>query len=337
MSPHEIRHIRLEGIIEIISGKRGIIKSNNLLLPLAVLVFVNKSINGLYGLVVFFAIFAVVVCWSLACIFINDIADRTDDTRVGKRRWIWKLPAGHAVSFVLFLVGFGVLVLLLFDTLPITYGAYGAALLLGIFYSVKPFRGKERGLLGLVVYSLSCTIAFVVIPWTWIGRNPVTLGILCPAVFLDKWVNLHFHQVVDYTSDKERDTTTFAVRQGLESARTTLYYGASAASVAFIVVGIFLLLNDPWLLSPVALSLLIAAGLSFIVWYMQRKRQKKGSALIRELPWFYLGLTYAMLRVAPFLIFIILAQQDSFMWGAVVWVAALLVIESWHSLHYNYE
>ena len=86
------------------------------------------------------------------------------------------------------------------------------------------------------------------------------MALLVAAVFSDKWVNLHFHQIVDHQSDSSAQTRTYAVEVGPERARQTLLplaYLSSLIMLATLAYALWGQQTDPlwqWL------GLAISAG-----------------------------------------------------------------------------
>lgn len=322
---------------EAIWGRRGLIKSNHLWLPLAVLLTVSISGGGSLLLAFCLRVFLAVVCWSLASILLNDLTDYPEDLAAGKRRWIYRRSKGTGVLIVVLLIGIGALALLSGSTKSGALLAYGGAVALGALYSIRPLRFKERGFGGLLAYSLSATLAFVFIPWAGLGAKLTPLLILAPAVFLDKWVNLHFHQVVDYEADRRSGTRTYAVRAGRENARRGLKWAARLASLSLLAVIAYTVLMLPrWqmVVLPATAGIVLAAAVHAQV---ARRRPGRVSALESELSWPYLGLTYAAFRLLPLILLLRIALRDSTMWLVALAAGSLILIESVYSINYRYE
>ena len=192
-------------------GRRGIVKTANLWLPLALLLVSRPAPAGASDAITCGWIFLAVFCWAQACILGNDISDTRDDDASGKRRWIAQLPSLAGYLVVIFLSVIGACSAYLAGKQPAAPVIFVLALALGLLYSFKPIRLKERGALGLWAYSFSAALAFAVTPWVileHVGWH--TLAVLIPAVFFDKWTNLHFHQLVDYEADRISNTQTYA-------------------------------------------------------------------------------------------------------------------------------
>ena len=333
-TPELWKHITKESIW----GNRGLIKISSLLLPLSVIFTFNTQKIGQKNQATFFKISLVVTCWLLISILFNDIADSKDDYISGKMRWINRLSPVLRTLILLLLLGIGLGTLLLSGSPNSTTWIFFAAVVAGFFYSFKPLRFKERGIWGLLTYSLACALGYCVIPWTWLASNRELLLLLAPAVFLDKWVNLNFHQVVDYESDLKMETKTYVVLVGPGYARNTLKWISGLTSLWLIGVFIYVALLLPaWraVIIPAVGTTVLACGLYIFI--IRRQSSGKKTLLVRELSWFYLGLTYAILRILPLVLFVWLSFRDPSMWAAVALTVVILMVESWFFLRYHYE
>ncbi|MFO8006872.1 MAG: hypothetical protein R6V05_03960, partial [Candidatus Brocadiia bacterium] len=163
---------------ETVWGRRGAVKLASLWLPLAFIVSTSRLTPGRTAWLECLRVFAVLFCWSSFSILANDLADRPVDAAAGKRRLLGQLPAGVGRAVVASLAVAGVLIMLWGGTTGGALAAYSAALLLAFLYSVKPFRLKARGWAGLLTYSLSCAVAYVAVPWAWLGAGWSVLAVL---------------------------------------------------------------------------------------------------------------------------------------------------------------
>jgi len=323
---------------ESVWGKRGLIKTGSLWFPLAVLIALRPAwwADGAAGIGVgCLALFAMAVCRTLACILANDLTDRATDVAARKRRWILDVPPRLGVAIVLCLCATGIAVSGVSMAWAVT-SAYTVSLALGLAYSLPPLRLKERGTLGMVGYSLSGALAYVVVPWLWVGGSDGALGILGAAVFLDKWVNLHFHQVVDYEADQQAAGGTLNVRVGLTKMRETLKLAAALASVAMVACMVLLATEGrPGQCGVVLLSGVMAVA---VARYVMGAREREGStALVRELPSAYLALTYTIFWAMPPLAFAVGAWRWPVLWLPAALSGALFFLQSWYSSRYRYE
>ncbi len=322
---------------ESIWSHRGIIKVSTLLLPISVILALEDPSQTSSGsFTALLAILLTVSCWILVSTLANDLTDAKEDRIAEKTRWINRLPVLLRAGVVLLLFGIG-LSATLFSLDPITTaGVYVLALTIGFLYSVKPPRLKEHGIWGLPAYSLACALGYAVLPWSWLGGPWKWLLLMAPAVFLDKWTNLHFHQVIDLPSDLKGGIDTYAVRVGIDRARKTLRGAAALSSLASLVVLSALFQKLPeWR----AAILLAAAGTVLgcgVYARLARRSPQNETSLTRELPWFYLGITYAVFRVLPLVLMIRLSMQNPNMRPAAALTIFILLIESLFFLRYRY-
>ena len=321
---------------EALWGRRGLLKINTLWLPIAVLLAENSAGNA-PPLAVLASIALVVTTWIFLSTLTNDLSECRQDRAAGKRRWICSLPPVVSWGILLALPAGGWSILVLSKSPAGAKWAYGLAVLLGIIYSLKPLRLKERGLWGIAGYSLSCSLAYAVLPWAWLKSGGTAILFLWAAVFADKWVNLHFHQVIDRAADISGGFRTYAVRAGLEKARRSLRWSAGSASAALLALFIYIIMVFPDERSLIG----FAAGIFAAAWifYILRAyvRRARNNALLQELPWHYLGLTLFILRVLPVILWAILALKNRSLWPAFVAVAVTVAAESWLSFRYRYQ
>ena len=235
------------GLREVLLGKRGLIKANLLWLPLAVFFSFYNSESREDVLFLFFLIFLSVACWALGNILANDLCDLQIDLESGKQRWICTLrpQVGRAVVVLIFAVGLGIQFV---GGSWQSICSYAAATALGLGYSLKPFRLKEKGAWGVLAYSLACALAYVVVPYFLMWSELSWLMILFLVVLLDKWVNLHFHQIIDYDADLGRGINTLAVHSGQTRARKWLTIISHLSAILFALVFIHIARQIPdWL------------------------------------------------------------------------------------------
>jgi 4-hydroxybenzoate polyprenyltransferase len=332
-SPKLWKHIAKESIW----GNRGLIKISSLFFPVsAILTFSTREI-GHENVSAFFQISLVVASWMFLSILFNDIADFRDDQLSGKLRWINRFSPIFRVLIIVFFLGIGLGTPTISRSPISTVWIFLAAVVTGFFYSFKPLRLKERGIWGLFAYSLACTFGYSVIPWIWLSAKGIVLLLIAPAVFLDKWVNLHFHQVVDYESDFETGTKTYAVSVGSGKARNSLRWASSFASLWFLTVFLYFTLLLPTWQTYVFLAVVTVLLVSGFYIFSVRRSSRNATSLVRELSWSYLGFAYAVLRFFPLVLFIRLSLSEPSIWAVVAFVAFILIVESWFWLRYPNE
>ncbi|MBM4039721.1 MAG: hypothetical protein FJ290_14530 [Planctomycetes bacterium] len=332
MSPPEAPPLWRQIPRESLWGRRGLVKSAALWLPLSLVVAANPALDRGSAWLPCLLLFVAAACRTIGSILANDLADRADDTAAGKSRWILRLSPAAGRAAVAAILATGPLALVLGGAPVGAAAAYVASLVLALAYSLRPARLKERGTLGLFAYGAQGALAYGVTPWAWLGDDAALLPLLCLPVFLDKWVNLHFHQVLDREADRSAGVRTYAVAAGLERARRTLMAAACLASaslagvLAFVAVAL-----PPW--GPwVAGAALLIAGAASAYAFLTRRRRGEATRLVAELPCHYLGLTYSLFRVLPVLLFATPA-----LWVPCAIAAGLAALDTWHSLRYRYS
>lgn len=317
--------------------KRAALKAVHLWLPVAAIAGVRSFDGGASFVGNAVRIFIAAACYVAVSILVNDLADRSADESAGKRRPITEASARTAWRLLIFLIWAGAVVLLVSDMPRAVVGAYAAAILVGLLYSLRPARFKARGFLGPLAYSLSTSLAYLLMPWVGLsGRWPVLLA-LAPAVLLDKWVQLHFHQVIDHDADRGCGTRTLAVALGLSRAGQTLLWAARAASLAMLSAAGWVVYGLPEGRGVVAA--LSCAGAVGVALYARHARRCPGrsSDLLRLVPSHYLALSYAVFRVLPLALLFLFGLRNPSAWILFALAALTVALESRHMLAYRYE
>jgi len=326
-----------QAVAETLWGRRGVAKAVHCCMPLGVAASAGASFPpGRLWLVCLQVLF-VSACWAQAAILANDLADRETDAAVGKRRWIWRLRRGSVALLVAVAVGAGVLVVLAADAGTGPLAAYCAAVVLALLYSIRPVRLKEKGLAGPFAYAAAAGLAYGVMPCAWLRAGWTVWAAVAPAVSLDKWVNLHFHQVIDYAGDRDRGTRTLVAAVGPDRAWGTLRWMAVLASAWLLGATTFAVLRlTTW--QGIAVGCCAASGLAAAA-YARAGRRRAGDEAGRlcELPLVYLASAVSVLRVLPLVLFVRLAVLDGSMWITAGMVASLVALDSWHMLRYRHE
>ena len=318
-------------------GRRGLLKANAAWLPLSVFLLTDSARIDPQRTLWLIPIFLCVMSWILVSILANDLSDRQTDRASGKERWISSLPMAGAIAILMILLAGSLGLILTFRSPVAVRWVYTGAVLTGLSYSLRPFHFKGWGVWGILVYSLSCALAYAAIPGVWMKAGPVALGLAGAVVFLDKWVNLLFHQIIDHEADSKGKIRTYAVRAGLDSARRILCGMEGLASLGMLAVLAYIAVHSgEWrvvILSVVGVSFAAAAAFAGLA----SKRSKMRTALVSELSWVYLGLTFAVFRVLPLVLLWTLALESKALWWALGAALVMLAAESWQSLRYRYE
>ncbi len=317
-----------DALSQIILKPRGILKMSQIWLPLSLILAAGTAVDPRRRFPVSLYLLYAVLSKGLSSILINDLTDREIDQGAGKERWITALPSPAGILVPVFLLGSGVLALIAAGGGPLVLGAYGASLILGILYSLKPVRFKERGVWGIIAYPLSAGILHAVVPWTLFRPAFWLLPLLFAAVVGDKLVQILFHQVVDFDSDSAGKIKTFAVISGRRRAALALgrvLNFALAADAALLICILFQAWVQPLLRLLTGLVCLLAVGASGIYVKTISKKWRTSTELTDRLGWPYLGLSYALFYLLPPLFFFGLALQEHRM-GILAGLSALSLI-----------
>lgn len=316
-------------------GRRGLIKANSVWISLALLVLLRNPEESGALAVSCLQIYLTVCCWVLVSILANDLSDWGLDSASDKQRWIGAVsyPGNWAIVIAMSVAGLGIG--LIAGSPAGAKWAYLGATVLSLSYSLRPFRAKERGAWGIFIYSLSCTFAYVLIPWTWLGTPWPALLVLSPAVFLDKWVNLHFHETLDYETDAKVGIQTLAVRVGIRQARRWLYRtaGLAAAAAAALLAFTIARLPEGRILMMLGMIGVLAISTAYVLW--ERRRSTGPTALVQALPWPYLASTLTAFRALPFFLIVWLASSRGSFWAIAAPALVSLVAESLYTFRYR--
>lgn len=335
MFPHRLCR---NAIAETLWGRRGVVKANHIWLALAALVSTATSGNLVSASKLSLCVFGAAACYSQAAILANDLSDRQRDIAAGKSRWIFSLPPAAGAAIVILFLAAGAIFLLPAGDSPLVLLTYLAGAALGLTYSLPPLPLKERGLFGLAAYSAASLVVYAVLPWLCFRSEWRMLAVISAAVFLDKWVNLHFHQVIDFSADEQAGTKTFTIVAGsLRSRRLlrmTAWFAALWLALALVHV---IFLQPSWRPAIVAA---VAAALALVLLRIGVTRQFAGSGvspLIRELPAVYLALAFVLFRFLPLAILGRMALLNQTIWPVLGLFLVLMLIESAQLLRYRYE
>jgi 4-hydroxybenzoate polyprenyltransferase len=324
-----------EAVRETLFGRRGIVKAVHACLPLGVAASLGPT--PYRGHLVTASLLALLVagCWAQAAILANDLTDSAEDAAAGKRRWIRALPRGAGWAVVALVVAIG----------AVATGAaswrvlivYAAAVALGLLYSLRPVRLKDRGPAGPLAYAAASALAYAVLPCAWLGAPVLVLAALAPAVLLDKWVNLQFHQVIDYEADRASGGRTHAVAIGPDRARGLLKWGSWLTVLWLAGVAAFVAVSLPTSRAGAAGVVGLVVLLAGRYAHGARERGDGASALVRELPPLYLALTLALFRALPLLLFARLTVAEPSAWGPLAAAVFLVGLDAWFAVGYRYE
>jgi len=310
-------------------GNRGLAKASMMLLPWAVMLGRGNRFVRPGTVSTFFLVLLSVFGWLMTCILANDLADSRDDRAAGKQRWINRLPSCLRVAVAGLLFCLGPAILVISKAPGRVFLAYVVATVLGLAYSLEPFRFKTQGALGILFYSLSCVAAYVLIPWAWLDPGWKDLPVVGIAVFLDKWVNLHFHQVIDLGADRAQGVETYAVLAGAGGARRNLRSVSYLTMLPFAFVLYDAAAAEPrgWRIATLSIVFAAAVVVGLVIERVM-KRSKPDSAFIRELPSAYLASAFAVFRVLPLVLILRFCLETPALWPVGGTALILVAVES---------
>jgi hypothetical protein len=332
------RSLFFEALSQVFIKPRGILKMSQVWLPLGLILLHGTGLDPRAQLHLSLYLLYAVVIKGLSSILINDLTDREIDRRAGKERWITSLPppAGMLIPVVLLASGFLVLARAGGDLLVLA--SFTATALLGILYSLKPVRFKERGVWGILAYSFSAAILNVLVPWTLFRPALVLLPLLFIIVLAEKLVQILFHQINDFDSDGAEKVKSFAVTAGRGRTERILRFVldiAVAGDLMLMFYILFELKGRLLFLSLIGLACLLGVGASAFYVRIISKKIGASTKLTETLPWTYLGLSYVLFYLLPPLLFLTLAWHEPLNWVLVALSALSLLGVSINYFFYN--
>jgi len=311
------RPLIIDALVQVALKPRGILKMSQIWLPLSLILVSGTRINPHLQVYASLFLLAAVLCKGLSAILINDLTDKEIDRQAGKERWITSIPLLTGITIPIFLMAASFFALDRAGAdLPV-FISFTVAVLLGIFYSLKPLRFKDRGIWGILVYSLSATILNVIVPWTLFRSSFLFLLLLFTVVFGDNLIQILFHQMTDFDSDSQEKVKSFAVAAGRDKTdrilRSVLKI-ATGVDVLLLFYILFEMKAHPlffWLISLICFLGVVISGI-----YVKIISKKLGATteLTTRLPWTYLGLSYVLFYILPPLMLFMLALRENGMW-----------------------
>lgn len=332
------RSFLLDALSQIFVKPRGILKMSQVGLPLSLILVAGTGMNPREEFCGSLYLLFAVLSKGLSSILVNDLTDREIDRGAGKERWITSLPspAGIMIPALLLALSFGALIKA--GGTILVLASFAASVILGILYSVKPVRFKERGAWGIFAYSLSAAILHALVPWALFRPALMLLPLLFFVLIAEKLVQILFHQIVDFDPDSAGKVRSFAVTSGRSEADRTLRFFLYIAVVTDGALLIYILLEikeNPlflWLIGLTCFFAVTAAGLYARV---LSKKYKTSTELTERLPWPYLGLSYVVFYLLPPLLFLMIAYHEPRMWVLVTLSALSLIGVSINFLFYD--
>jgi 4-hydroxybenzoate polyprenyltransferase len=198
---------------------------------------------------------------------INNFADRKQDKKAGKHPEIHHLSEIQ-LFFILGFLALGTVAIPMFFSLKVKILGL-LNFFLATFYSMRPIRFKERGLLGIIVPAITQR------PLLFLFFAFLTNSDLLITLYLALWLSFYgiiimlAHQIFDLENDKLSGTMTWAVKVGLEKASKSTT-AISLFSLFYTFIAIFLFQYPFGLVSTMILFVFISQPLMFYkyqIWY----------------------------------------------------------------------
>jgi 4-hydroxybenzoate polyprenyltransferase len=177
----------------------------NLTSALLLLIVTPMGENNLLHLLFFAIIQVFLLTYGFV---INDIGDKESDIAAGKLKDIQKYSKKKS-SLIISLLTVG------FLFIPIFFGGVLIMVLsvfiffLATFYSLKPLRFKERGILGILVADISSRSALFLIFGLFISAQPLNILFFMGWLFVIGFQDELNHQLVDISADKKSGAKTW--------------------------------------------------------------------------------------------------------------------------------
>jgi len=183
-----------------------------------------------FGFIFFYMAFSYVV---------NDYSDIEQDKACGKNKIIASMRKSVALAIIIALLCFSALfAVFAFGVSIYTTITLVVTYLLGSFYSIRPFRYKERGFIGLLECSFAqrCMPALLYLPIISFRNSVFWLVIV--LFFLIGLRYILIHQVIDYENDVKSEIHTFSGNH-LNAAKLMVYCCFFVELVITVIIATF--------------------------------------------------------------------------------------------------
>jgi len=161
--------------------------------------------------------------------YLNDLSDIEADRLAGKAN----AAAGHSpaqrAGLIALLLSLSLVPWFVFLPAGLPHVFIGCVLLLFVFYSLPPFRLKDRAFAGVLADMLyahgipALIVAFAVIDKTGEGGEYL-IALVCFWQVMVGLRNIAFHQVEDVDADKKAGAKTWATQLGVERVKKICLY-----------------------------------------------------------------------------------------------------------------
>ena len=302
-------------------------------LPLQIAVFLLLAYNVGYDARTIAINFVLFIVYSVTYFSIsylaNDLSDIEDDKKAGKRNAFrdTNISVGIVAFVVTTLLHFASVVLISITWQFIVFSVVGY--LFGIFYSFKPLRFKERGIVGLVVASFfQRNLQLLVIPFMFeVDWLPFVLINIASFVYGIRFILIH--QYMDYENDKVSGTKTF-VGKAKKITKLIIYICVSIELAVIFVSFAMLLLKISYFY-----FIAFAAGyaLEILVWWLMRVNRQQEIFT----SYFYVPMNFVYLFVLPIISCVVIALADITVSYWIILYIATLILAFYKTIKFHTE
>ena len=246
----------------------------------------------------------------------NDLSDIENDKKVGKRNAFQEagIGKGMILFIILSVLNIGIALAVSRSWVYILIIVFGY--LLGIFYSFKPLRFKERGILGLIVASLcQRNLQLAIVPFLF-NVNMALFALMNALSFINGIRYILIHQYSDYDNDIKSGTATFAVNKRQLTKKIIIFCYALELC---LTVGSFVYAvcyKSYWLSLIAAGLLLFECSLYFMI-------AKSRQSMFTSYNYVPLDFFYLLGIPATFLVLIVVSSPENW-WGSLIILLFLL-------------
>lgn len=198
---------------------------------------------------VYLVFFIIIQFFLLAYTFIvNDFADKNIDIIAGKNKPIHKYSKQRVALILIIFAGSSLCLPLVFGNFLVKLTSIVALILL-TFYSVKPIRFKEKGILGIIIADGAQRSLLFLIFALFISAR------LFPTVFFFCWLFIIGfqdelgHQLRDIKNDEKAGVRTLAQRVGYKLGRKILIASIVISLIYLCIPFLFLEFNTSCVIS----------------------------------------------------------------------------------------
>jgi hypothetical protein len=236
---------------------------------------------------------------------VNDFSDRELDRASGKRRTFGIIRPHYAIAGIILLFITTLLIGEYLSQNPIYLLVLCTGLILGIIYSIPPFRLKGRGIWGLIFGPVYGKVIPILLATILFYRIEPWILIVLVSEGLKNGIDLLFHQIRDYRHDVSGGVKTFPVIAGLSLSINTL---RQMTWVKIIAAG-FLGCTLAWFVPEYRLILAAIVFSCIPAWFLMREFLIGNLQKFNSMTFIYSWFSEMIFTLSPLWLSIILALR----------------------------